>query len=345
MGVRRQEPQDTEVIGARFFRSPALHFLVIGALLFAGRAANGTPAGLARVQADRSPIVIARVDLEDLRLRHVETTGREPDAAAFRYMIDRLVEDEILYREALAMGLDRGDQTVRWRLVEKMEYLSESRAGQSEDEIVDRAIVIGLVREDPIIRGVLIRKYGMLVRFAAQYQRPTAEQLRDYYVRNRGLYENPLRVSFTHVFFSKQQRGVENVRADAEAGLASLVASAAEPGEAIQSGDVFHMGHEFHNQSAQELQRLFGPRFAEEIGKHATAGWTGPIRSSFGYHVVLISGRVGGGALPLDAAKSRIAEGVKNELRARALREKIEELKKAYKVEIQWGDLAAGRDA
>ena len=42
-----------------------------------------------------------------------------------RRLIENKVREEILYREALALGLDKGDNIVKRRLVQKMEFVHE----------------------------------------------------------------------------------------------------------------------------------------------------------------------------------------------------------------------------
>ena len=43
-------------------------------------------------------------------------------------MIDDFVREEVYYREALALGLDRNDTVIRRRLQQKMEFLTDTGA-------------------------------------------------------------------------------------------------------------------------------------------------------------------------------------------------------------------------
>src|SRR5260370_1160777 len=60
---------------------------------------------------------------DGLRQEHRRRTGALPTADEERALVQRYVDSEVLYREALAEGLDRGDLIVRRRLVQKMEFL------------------------------------------------------------------------------------------------------------------------------------------------------------------------------------------------------------------------------
>jgi hypothetical protein len=102
---------------ARWRREPLVHFAVLGvAVLLLHRWV--APPDARRIELT-APMVRA------LRQEYLRRNGSPPNAAEEAEMIDRFVDDEVLYREALALGLDRGDIIVRRRLVQKMEFLTE----------------------------------------------------------------------------------------------------------------------------------------------------------------------------------------------------------------------------
>ena len=73
-------------------------------------------------------IVVQVGDIERLILTWERTRNRPPSDEELRGLIDEHVREEVYYREALAMGLDRDDLIVRRRLRQKMEFLSEALA-------------------------------------------------------------------------------------------------------------------------------------------------------------------------------------------------------------------------
>jgi hypothetical protein len=106
----------------RMVREPLLHFLVLGALLYwAGTLPK--KAGLIPRQT-RIEVPLSEVN----RMREVWTMQwhRAPRPEELQILIDEYVREEVLYREAIAMGLDRNDGIVRRRLVQKMEFLGQS---------------------------------------------------------------------------------------------------------------------------------------------------------------------------------------------------------------------------
>jgi hypothetical protein len=108
-----------------WLREPALHFVVIGLGLFGLHAAVARPAAPTR-------IVVSASFIEGLRAEQTARNGRPPTADEERGLIDRFIDDEVLSREAVALGLDRGDLIVRRRLVQKMEFVARGATPERE---------------------------------------------------------------------------------------------------------------------------------------------------------------------------------------------------------------------
>ena len=98
---------------------PLVHFLVLGALIFAGYGvfASKEAAGDRRIE-------VTTQDLARLRDISIKQWGHEPDARTMNDLVQSFVREEVLYREALASGLDRDDSIVRRRLAQKMDFLA-----------------------------------------------------------------------------------------------------------------------------------------------------------------------------------------------------------------------------
>lgn len=108
---------------ARLLREPLLHFLAIGALLFALDAwVNGPGA------SDPSAIRVDQAQANALAVQFERTWQRPPTQAELRQSIDAWIEDELLYREGLSAGLDREDEVVRRRVAQRMASLNEGMA-------------------------------------------------------------------------------------------------------------------------------------------------------------------------------------------------------------------------
>jgi hypothetical protein len=89
-------------------------------------AAHGLGLPLWEAQAeDLRRVELAPGFVEGLAWLQTERTGRAPDAAERAALARSYAEEEVLYREALALGLERGDTIIRRRLVQKMRFLVE----------------------------------------------------------------------------------------------------------------------------------------------------------------------------------------------------------------------------
>ncbi len=105
----------------RVQREPLVHFLVFGALIFAADHI------LLTVRGNPQDIVITKEAYQEARETFVAGMKREPDAAELKTLKERWVDNEVLYREGLALGLDKGDPAMRERVIFKT--LSLAQAG------------------------------------------------------------------------------------------------------------------------------------------------------------------------------------------------------------------------
>jgi hypothetical protein len=157
-----------------WLREPLVHFVLIGAGIFAAHAwLRGPP---------DSQITVSAEFIEGLREEHQTRTGRPPTAEETRGLVTRYVEEEVLHREALALGLDTGDVIVRRRLVQKMQFLLEDEAAAVE---------------------------------------PSDEELQAHLDATADRYRSPPVISFRHVFVSRDRRG-EGAKAEAARLLEAL---------------------------------------------------------------------------------------------------------------------------
>lgn len=102
--------------------SPLLVFLVLGAGVFvAGR-------WIAEAGAERRVITVTEDQIGAIRERWVAQWGRGPTPRELQGLIDDAVREEILYREALRLGLDQNDPIVRRRLAQKLTFMLEDNA-------------------------------------------------------------------------------------------------------------------------------------------------------------------------------------------------------------------------
>jgi hypothetical protein len=161
----------------RWLREPLLHFLLIGFALFAGYALFSPPSA----QLVSSRIELTTDDLNQLQLTWMAQWQRPPTPDELRGLIDTKVRQEILYREALALGLDQGDEIVKRRMAQKMEFLAEDTT---------------TVRD------------------------PSTAELKSWFEENAARFALPGQVTFHHLYFSPDKRG-QQAKDDAARTLAT----------------------------------------------------------------------------------------------------------------------------
>lgn len=107
----------------RFLREPLVHFLILGIAVFLLFKVAATPGA-----APDRRIVVSSGKTDQLATAFVRTWQRPPTAEELNGLIEDHVRDEVLYRESLAMGLDKDDTVIRRRLRQKFEFLIEDAA-------------------------------------------------------------------------------------------------------------------------------------------------------------------------------------------------------------------------
>ena len=108
----------------KLLREPLVHFLALGGLLFGGFAiANQRP----ERRAATHRIIVSPFVVANLVAGFQQTAGRPPETGEKQTLIADHVREEILVREARALGLDRDDPVVRGQLRLRMERLAADR--------------------------------------------------------------------------------------------------------------------------------------------------------------------------------------------------------------------------
>jgi len=161
----------------KWLREPLIHFLIIGAALF-------FLYGLQNEGFDdqNKRIVFTKADINRLVFRWEKTRQRPPTQIELNGMIEQQIREQVMYREALAMGLDKNDSIVRKRLAQKVEFISADLAEQVE---------------------------------------PTEKDLTNYLVAQPDKFTVPGRIDFVQIYFNLNKRG-ESTELDATRLLAEL---------------------------------------------------------------------------------------------------------------------------
>ena len=118
-------------------REPLLHFLLIGAgLFFLFSQVNSSK------DENRQRIVITKAKLDALATAWLKRKGRLPSSQEREQQLEYYIREQVLYREAMAMGLDRDDVIIRRRLAQKMQYLFDDLSVVSEQTEAELALFL-----------------------------------------------------------------------------------------------------------------------------------------------------------------------------------------------------------
>jgi len=162
--------------------------------------------------------------------------------------VEDKVREEVLYREALAMGLDKDDTIVKRRMAQKMQFLAEDVAAAHE---------------------------------------PSTVELKARFDKNSQKFALPSRYSFRHLYFSPDKRG-KNAPDDAAKALTKIASQPEDSKLAASLADPFMFQDYYGDRPPEALAKEFGPQFVVALEKLKPGSWQGPIESGYGWHLVLL---------------------------------------------------------
>jgi hypothetical protein len=274
----------------RLIREPLFHFLLLGAAIFfvAGRVRNSS------IGAGEK-IVVTQSEMASMVVGFSRTWMRPPTQGEMQGLVDDYVREEVLYREARAMGLDQDDVIVRRRMRQKFEFLAED---------------------------------------LATHRGPTDQELEAYLQQHLDRFREEPSFSFEHIFLSREKHG-SSTEAEAKALLAELGGKNKDTIDIEKRGDTFLLPSRFEKTSAAETARLFGENLAKQLATIKLGEWAGPIESSYGLHLVRVDARVPGAAPPLANVRDSVLRDLLNDRRKQELDAQYSKLRARYTVVVE----------
>lgn len=312
-----------------------LHFLLLGGLLFLAER-WAPPVALPSRPEEARAIVITTARLAALREELRAAVGDRVQALDDATLVRGLVDDELLYREAVVRGLDRDDRSVRYRLLEKMHFLRPETKGGDADALYREAVALGLDRQDAIVRRLLVEKMRLLTAATVATETVDDATLAAFHAAHAERYQQPARMALAHVYLSRTAHG-DGLGRDAARILVELRAAQPSLDEAVRRGDPFPLGHRFPHASERHLTKLFGADFARNALRAPAGTWTGPIASPFGLHLVRVDELVPAGTAPFDAVRARVVEDYREMRRVAVVQALLTDLRARYAIRVESG--------
>jgi hypothetical protein len=275
----------------RLLQEPLLQFLLVGVALFAAYSYQQRGGS---AEASPQEIRLTLDDIAQLDLVFEAQWQRPPTPDEFGRMVENKVQEEVLYREAIAMGLDDDDTIVKRRMAQKMQFLAEDVAAARE---------------------------------------PTTDELRAWFGEHSDLFALPGRVSFRHLYFSWDERG-EAARDDAAKALTELAGAPPDTGRTVSLADPFMFQDYYGDRTSEEIAREFGPAFAQAVVKLAPGSWQGPLESGYGWHLVFVEAAVPGRTPAFEEVEPDVRTAWLGAQKAEAWRKAYAEMRARYTVTL-----------
>ena len=261
-----------------------MHFIAIGAVIFL----LASPGKNEQTVAPRDRIVITEGRLQQLVQIFMKTWQRPPTGQELRGLIDANVKEEVYFREALKLGLDRDDTVIRRRMQQKMEFLTEP----SEDLLA-----------------------------------ASDADLKAYLAAHRTDFRVEATVAFEQIFIDpKASETTAAERAE------KLKAIASQTTDVTSLGDPTLLPHAMPKMELSLIDRTFGKDFGRQLTALPLNTWHGPVRSSYGLHIVRVTERHESYDPPLAQVRTAVERKWRTAKRDAYQRAEYQRLRKKYDV-------------
>jgi hypothetical protein len=213
-----------------------------------------------------------------------------------RMLVRDYVQEEALYREARALGLDREDSAIRRRLVQSLRFSLQGEGGGE-----------GSARE------------------------PSEAELRAFLAAHRERYAESAKLSFSHVFFDKARRGTGAARKAARQALET-----SGKGDWLAMGDRYPYQRSQIEVTADALAAELGEDAARRIIAMAPQGgrWQGPVESDLGFHLIRIDRKSAGAEPDFAQLRGELIAGWRQERREQHLQHAVDGIVQGYRVKL-----------
>lgn len=245
-------------------------------------------------QSAERTIIVTQADMERLASLYAVEAGTLPTEQDMRAIVTDQVQQEALAREARQLGMAEDDTVVQRRLAQKMTFMLSD---------------------------------------LGQVAAPSDEVLDAWLQTHADRFEQPLRLSFDHVFFS-----------DAEDPRIPEILVSLSNGSDVNwrgQGDPFMLQRRYAGLPDREIVRLFGGQFAAELSvlsDRDDGAWQGPVSSALGTHLVRINHRSAARMPALDEVRTAVVQDWTETEQRRRTAEEINAIVKKYEIVIEGVD-------
>ena len=245
----------------RLLSEPLVQFFILGVLLF-------LLTSYIRQKRDKQSheIIVDNERIGMMVMNYKTQTGDLPNKEQLDAMIENYIREEISYREAKKIGLDKDDEIIRRRLSQKFDFLQTD---------------------------------------LTEVAQPSDEDLKQFYEQHPELFQTEATVSFSHIYFTADNNTDNIAKQKASTVLQQLKNSklqrAPEKGDRFplqyDYTDQATVDIQQNFGDKPILQKLF---------KAPLHTWIGPVQSGYGWHLIFISKRNNDAAIPFESIKEEV---------------------------------------
>ena len=296
-----------------------MHFAVAGALLFtASLALDREP-----TETGSTVVSVSAVRIDQARDVFVSKHHRAPTDDEIAGIVRHLVNQEILFRHALSLGLDQ-QEPVQRRLAQIATFVSETPEATSRlagDDLAARAEEakrLGLHHDDVVVRRILVDSATRLIRGAVLAREPSEEALREHLARQPDRFREPETLAFDWRYAAARdtERRAQSVSTERRAQTKAQSVS---------------------EQSRADLARRFGRQFLDRLDTTQIGEWQGPIASRNGTIEVRVTRHRPERTASLDEVRAEVGNEVMDQLADRWLEARLDQLRVGVEVELPQG--------
>jgi len=274
----------------RLLKEPLIQFLIIGGFIYGAYALFGTPEEDFR----DTTIVVDSNRINSMISQWEARWNRAPTRKEIDGLIQQYIHEDVLYRQAVAMGLNEDDPITRRRMAQKLEFLTS-----------DLALM----------------------------QQPSEGELEQYFQENQASYQDPDMISFSQIFIDPDAREDATLEDAAEI-LEQLRAAGEPTEELLQLGDRFMLQNYFASATELDIRRQLGSGFSEVVMELEPGQWHGPVLSGYGVHLVYVYDFIKAPPPVFENVQARVLEDWHEVKREEFNAQFLESLKKRYEIVI-----------
>jgi parvulin-like peptidyl-prolyl isomerase len=269
----------------RIFSEPLLQFFILGSLLY-------VLVSFVQSKKERQlkEIVVDNERIGLLIENYKNQMGVLPTKQQLDAMIENYIHEEIAFREAKKMGLDKDDEIIRRRLSQKFDFLKTN------------------LNEMPT---------------------PTEQQLKDFYKDNPSLFQTEWTVNFSHVFFTTDASNDSIAKQRASAVLQQLRNTTTERAPEKGDHFSLQYDYT-EQTSLDIKQNFGDKPILDSLFTSPVHTWIGPVQSGYGWHLLYILKRGDAALMPFAPNKEIIRAKYTEAARSDQNKKAFEEIERKY---------------